>query len=317
MQAVGGRWKVRLDARRRSGRGKWKIWAGGRDGPDGSEPTWRRREVWMYAATWTSAAVAWTRIGASGDAQADPVQNKALQKAFEEAFAAGDDLELAIHKWSKAIDIDPDNSLAWANRGTVRLQALQWSGAASDLETAKVIEESVRGQASALTLINLGNSKVPLGELEEANECFLMAADANKELESIALANYALVSFEGGNDGDAIRTARRLLARDANFWDARAALTAFLWAAGEESQAEEQWTILREKGDSTAAALYPSCQREELEWPDRGAPICGSLKRVAGRWPPRATAALGAFLGATRNSKARGYDGNIYQYSFT
>lgn len=41
-----------------------------------------------------------------------------------------------------------------------------------------------------------------------------------------------------------------------------------------------------------------------------------AVDRVKGRWPPRATAALDAFLSVSKSGIAKGYDGMIHQYDF-
>lgn len=41
-----------------------------------------------------------------------------------------------------------------------------------------------------------------------------------------------------------------------------------------------------------------------------------ALDRVKGRWPPRATAALDAFLSVSNSGVAKGYDGRVQQYDF-
>lgn len=47
------------------------------------------------------------------------------------------------------------------------------------------------------------------------------------------------------NDEEAVRVARVVLRKDANFLDMRCALVAFLWAAGQTSAAETEWTTLQ------------------------------------------------------------------------
>ena len=41
-----------------------------------------------------------------------------------------------------------------------------------------------------------------------------------------------------------------------------------------------------------------------------------AVSRTQGRWPPRANAALQAFLSLSDGAEARGYDGRMHTYSF-
>ena len=86
----------------------------------------------------------------------------------------------------------------------------------------------------ALTLNSRGNARGAVGDWEGAKADFESAAQ-DSLLFAIARANYALAAFETGDADAAIRAARGLLRRDPEFWDARAFLTAFLWAEGKES----------------------------------------------------------------------------------
>ena len=48
--------------------------------------------------------------------------------------------------------------------------------------------------------------------------------------------------MQTGDDTEALRAVRKVLARDPNFLDMRAAETAFLWAEGDSVQAEESYS---------------------------------------------------------------------------
>jgi hypothetical protein len=56
--------------------------------------------------------------------------------------------------------------------------------------------------------------------------------------------NLALATFQVGDTKLSIARTKLLLADDPAYWDARAALAAFYWAAGDGGQAEEQWALL-------------------------------------------------------------------------
>ena len=81
----------------------------------------------------------------------------------------------------------------------------------------------------------------------------------------------------------------------------RAALTAFLWADGASAAAEGEWEALQSAAGGVGAAIYG---RER------------AVARVRSRWPPRATAALSAFLALSDRASAEGYDGRAHEYIF-
>lgn len=87
--------------------------------------------------------------------------------------------------------------------------------------------------------------------------------------------------------------------RDSEFLDMRCALTAFLWGSGRRSEAEDSWEQLQEA--VLGSALY-----------SRGS----AVERVRHRWPPRATAALVAFLTLSDEGQAEGYDLVQHKYRF-
>lgn len=92
-----------------------------------------------------------------------------------------------------------------------------------------------------------------------------------------------------------------LCRRDAEFMDMRCALTAFLWGSGRRAEAEEAWEELQQASDGLGAAMYSRS---------------GAVERVRHRWPPRATAALVAFLALSEQGQAEGYDLIMHEYTF-
>jgi len=131
--------------------------------------------------------------------------------------------------------------------------------------------------------------------------------------------------------------------RDPDFWDARAASAAFLWAAGEDAQAEAAWATLctssrgfgaassaeGARGDGElayAGRLLEQQLRQQLgavgalrvrdSGDDTPCRLYQDVATVRGRWPPRASAALDAFLRLSRVGSARGYDGEELVYVF-
>jgi len=89
--------------------------------------------------------------------------------------------------------------------------------------------------------------------------------------------------------------------RDPSFLDVRCALVAFLWATGQPAAAEGEWESLQQASGGVGAALYG---RDK------------AVARVRSRWPPRATAALAAFLKLSDRGAAEGYDGVVREYVF-
>jgi len=209
------------------------------------------------------------------------------------------DNEAADAAWTEAIKLAPNNAPALSNRGTIRLQAGRWAEARDDLERALQLEGSdAPGRAAELN--NLGNAEGALGDWESARQHFEAAA-ADPEMESIAKANMTLALWEMGDDGGAIKSARQLLRRDGAFLDMRCALTAFLHATGSTAEAEGQWEELQNSEDGVGASLYSRSS---------------AIARVRNRWPPRATAALAAFLAVSDTASARDYDGTVHEYRF-
>lgn len=119
-----------------------------------------------------------------------------------------------------------------------------------------------------------------------------------------------------GKEEEAMDTARSLLRRDPNYLDMRAALTSFLWASGKESDAEAEWTQLQNTSDGlggrfrTFDMLSISFLKGEIYRRDV------AVKRVQGRWPPRAIAALDAFLNLKRSGESLDYDQKKQVFTF-
>jgi hypothetical protein len=167
-------------------------------------------------------------------------------------MAAGSDFDAADAAWTRAIDLAPTNAAAWSHRGTKRLQAGRWRDARDDLERSVELSPDPN-HPDALTLNNLGNAQGALGEWDAAAASYLEASK-DRELESIALANLALARFQTKDVDAALRTTATLLRRDPEFWDARAAAAAFMWADGREADAEAEWARLCRSGRGFGAA---------------------------------------------------------------
>lgn len=231
--------------------------------------------------------------------------NDAGQQAQEGNLPGADEL------WTRAIDACGSNKIAaaaaYSNRGSVRLQMLRWSDAATDLRKAAFDLDPTENPGRALALNNYGNALVALGRQEEALEMYQKAsAMAPDEIGEIADENIALAFVEFGRSEDAIAMLRRLLRRDPKLYDARCALVAALYANGDATAAEGQFEELQ--SDEIGSALYSRKGANQGN--------AGAIARVRNRWPPRATAALDAFLRLSKDGEAVGWDGKKQTYVF-
>lgn len=241
---------------------------------------------------------------ASAKARYDASQVEELTRLFTEAIKLSNgETEPADEAWTRIIDFAPDTSAAWSNRGTFRLQRGLWNTALEDLEQAVALEGGAES-ADGYLMNNLGNAFGANGRWDDALKAYKQSAltgskAGDEDLAEIADANHGLGLMQVGRDEEALDEFRRLLRRDANFLDMRAAETAALWAQGDRSGAEAAWTQLQTADEG---GLYP----KQL-----------AIARVQGRWPPRCTAALSAFLTVKAKGDAMGYDGKIKTYDFT
>ena len=131
----------------------------------------------------------------------------------------------------------------------------------------------------------------------------------------IARANEALAYFQIGDADQAIRRVEAVLRRDSNWWDMRVALVSFLWGAGQEARAEEEWNRLCDSDKYVSPNVKAAEMLSFGGGGGEGAPDGGSGRRrrsagsalspcalytntdiVRNRWPPRPTAAFQAFL---------------------
>jgi len=255
------------------------------------------------------------------------------------------DYDTADELWTRAVEAAPGNSAAVSNRGTARLQAGRLRDAREDLELAVQLDAAAGRRPDALALNNLGNAMGACGDWTGAIEKFQEAAVADARLTAIARANQALAYFQTGDDVEALRTARALLRRDSEFWDMRALAASILWAQSEESAAESEWLQLcrsgrgfganrsaePQPGESTSQVAYSArLLQQQLalvtgvvagttrdNGSDTPCRLYSDTSRVQARWPPRATAALDAFLRLKREGSAIDYDGKLRTFTFT
>ena len=278
----------------------------------------------------------------------------AVAASADELFAqalASTSFEVSDRLYGEVLTLEPRNSLALANRGTLRLQNRRWTQAADDLRLAVSLDGGLRA-AAPVAVNNLGNALGAVGDWSGALEAYAAAADARSArrdgLAEIARANSALALFQLSRTDEALRVLSALTRRDPEFFDARAASAAFLWSAGREAEAEAAWQLLctsgrgfgarasAEEGRSAdggaaddisyAGRLLGQQVQQQLgvlgvvpvrdNGDDTPCRLYRDLGTVSPRWPPRATAALDAFLHLSRRGKATGYDGAVIEYEF-
>jgi sugar/nucleoside kinase (ribokinase family)/Tfp pilus assembly protein PilF len=277
-------------------------------------------------------------------ASSSSVDMNQLSLLFNKAMNANT-YEDAEDAWTKAIELAPENSACYSNRGTIRLQAGRWELAIEDLQKSIDIDERIGNRgADASVLNNLGNAKGAIGKWQDAMNDFLKASK-DDSMREIALANYSLAAFEINQDELAVKTAQTILRKDPEFWDMRAALTAFHWGSGDLDKAEYEWQTLctsgrgfgqkdsaegvRSFGDvAYASKLLEQQLKQQLDIAaginegdaqfgnDTPCALYRTTDTVAGRWPPRVTAALDAYLRVKRTGQALDYDGKVKEYKF-
>lgn len=180
--------------------------------------------------------------------------------------------------WTRAIAIDESNAAGWSNRGVLRLQVGDYSGAASDLEKSAELERKAFSYASGFTLCALGNARGAAGDWDGAIDAYEEAElDDYSGVAQLARAYTALAQYELGFPELATKSARDAIADPETppeaASDMRAALAGFLFAAGDAAAADEVAAPLGGKATIAAAAE-------------------GYKQARAGGWAPKAAAAV-------------------------
>lgn len=222
-------------------------------------------------------------------------------KAFTTSQAG--QYEAAEDYWTQLLEYLPDEAAIWSNRGIVRASQFHLDDAIADYTQSMVLApESVdpylnRGAAyemkqawaaaiadynhvldvdpqEAGALNNRGNAEAGLGNWEAAIADYSKAADIDPEF-ALARVNQGLALYQNGDDQAGLKTLRSVVRKYPNFPDARAALTAGLWVAGQRGEAESQWV----------AVTGLDTRYKDMDW-----------VRTIRRWPPRVADALEQFL---------------------
>lgn len=310
--------------------------------PQPLRPPLCRREV--------LASLSLALVVACRPAFAEPASAVA-DELFAQALASSS-FEDSDRLYGRVLELQPDNTVALANRGTLRLQHRLWSDAASDLKRAVSLDGGLQS-AAPVAVNNLGNALSAIGDWQGALDAYGAAADARASrrdgLGEIARANAALALFQLSRTDEALRVLSSLTRRDPEFFDARAASAAFLWSVGRDAEAEAAWQLLCTPGRGFGARRSAEEGRsedggaaDELSYASRllGQQVeqqlgvlgvlpvrdngddtpCRLYKdigTVSPRWPPRATAALDAFLHLSRKGTATDYDGATLEFDFS
>lgn len=227
---------------------------------------------------------------------------------FRQAFSAlqAGDFASADRYWTEAIARFPDNPAAWSNRGNVRIAQNQLEAAIADynhaIDLAPEVPDAYLNRGIALAGLgqwqmaivnynqvlslspqaadaydaynNRGNAYAGLGDWQAAIADYQQAI-ALKATDVMAQTNYALALYQTDRATESLQTLRQLVRKYPNFADARAALTAVLWAQGQRGEAESNWVAV--------VGLDPRYQ--DLSW-----------VRSIRRWPPAMVTALKQFL---------------------
>ncbi len=238
-------------------------------------------------------------------ARKPPTLAEQVQAVFGQALEATNrgDFVSAERYWSEAIALNPTNAAAWSNRGNARVSQNHLQEALDDYaESIRLAPDSPdpylnRGTAweglkdwdraiadyrtvlelnpeDAAAWNNLGNVAVSLGDYSTGLEDFETAARLAPGF-AFAQANAALARYQLGEDALALQRVKGLVRKYPDFADMRAALTAMLWADGQQGEAESNWV----------AAIGLDARYRNPDW-----------VRSIRRWPPRITADLERFL---------------------
>jgi len=211
--------------------------------------------------------------------------------------------DLAEQYWGQLIERLPDQPALWSNRGNVRVSQNKVDAAIDDYTTAirlspfepdpylnrgAALEATGQWQAAIddyniviklspddpAAYNNRGNAQGGQGNWREALADYEHSIEINPAF-SLGYTNYALALYQVGDAVKSLQILRSLVRKYPNFADARATLTAVLWEAGNQGEAESQWVAARGLDRRYA----------DLDW-----------VTTVRRWPPSLVMALDHFL---------------------
>ncbi|WP_204141650.1 tetratricopeptide repeat protein [Halomicronema sp. CCY15110] len=178
-------------------------------------------------------------------------------------------LDEAIADYTQAIALAPDEPDSYLNRGAAYEMQQEWEAAIADYNYVLEIDPQEAG-----ALNNRGNAEAGLGDWEAAIADYKTAADLDPNF-ALARVNQGLAFYQVDRSDEALKVLRGVVRKYPNFPDARAALTAGLWASNKRGEAESQWVAV-EGLDS---------RYKDVDW-----------VRNIRRWPPKMADALEQFL---------------------
>ena len=178
-------------------------------------------------------------------------------------------LDEAIADYTQAISLAPDEPDSYLNRGAAYEMQQDWDAAIADYNYVLDLDPKEAG-----ALNNRGNAEAGQGDWESAIADYEQAADIDPNF-ALARVNYGLALYQVDRSVEALKVLRGVVRKYPNFPDARAALTAGLWASNKRGEAESQWVAV-EGLDS---------RYKDVDW-----------VRTIRRWPPKVADALEQFL---------------------
>ncbi|MBE9204134.1 tetratricopeptide repeat protein [Synechocystis salina LEGE 06099] len=196
-------------------------------------------------------------------------QNPAVWSNRGNSRVSQNKLDEAIADFNQAIELAPDQADPYLNRGTALEAKGEFNAAIADYNKVLAVNPE-----DAFAYNNRGNAEGGLGHWTVALEDFQRATAIAPNF-AFAQANTALALYELGEKEQSIQTMRRLVKKYPMFADMRAALTAVLWADGQQGEAESNWV----------AAVGVDSRYQNLDW-----------VRQIRRWPPSVVSALDKFL---------------------
>jgi tetratricopeptide (TPR) repeat protein len=228
-----------------------------------------------------------------------------LENIFRDGFEATQrgDFAQAEELWTLAIEIYPANPAAWSNRGNARVSQFRLQEAIADFDQAIELvpdlpdpyinrgtaweglgewEQAIADYDRAIALNpkdpvaynNRGNALGSIEDWQGALTNFTIAKDLAPGF-ALASTNYALALYQLGDVAESTRWLKNLVRKYAAFADPRAALTAVLWAQGQQGEAESNWYPV--------VGLDP--RYKDLDW----------LREIR-RWPPALLEEIDSFL---------------------
>eukprot|EP00741_Cyanophora_paradoxa_P024006 tig00021720_g23182.t1 len=233
------------------------------------------------------------------------------------------DFAKAEAAWTKVIELMPNNTLAWRNRGDARLDRKDFAGALADYEEAIRLSPSSmpdlyvgRGLAyegvdrfdkarddyttalqlreeavDPVALVYRGNASGSLGDWAAAEADYIKAEEIfsgarYEDAATTCRANQALAVYEQGRREESIRLMKSVIRRDPGFADMRIALAAASWRDEDYAESIKQW-------DFSCDNIKVGCSKyRDMDW----------VRRIR-RWPPSLANDLERFLAEKAGAK--------------